>query len=98
MNNFTDVITIGSFIAAMLSSVAGLAWFISSQFTNVRSLVYDTRRSLSSQITEMEKDIVNKLEYHEQHDDKRFNAVNNDIWDIRVRNAARDGLPAPKDR
>jgi len=39
-----------------------------------------------------EKVLVDKLEYHERHDDERFAGIRNDLWDIRVRNAAKDGL------
>lgn len=39
-----------------------------------------------------EKILVDKLEYHERHDDVRFLGIRNDLWDIRVRNAAKDGL------
>lgn len=42
---------------------------------------------------------MDKLDYHEKHDDSRFNdlkqdiySVTNDVWALRVRNAAREGL------
>lgn len=63
----------------------GLAWWLSGQFSEIRALVYQ-------QMLRVETNILNKLEYHEKHDDTRFSNIQNDLWDIRVRNAAKDGL------
>jgi hypothetical protein len=62
-----------------LGVVVGLAWWLSGQFSKIRELVY----------TSAEK-ILNKLDYHEAHDDTRFNAVNNELWAIKLRNATAD--------
>jgi len=73
-------------------TVATLAWgasqYFARQFNSIRALI-------DNKIEKLELNILNKLEYHEKHDDQRFASVNNDIWDIRVRNAARDGHTPP---
>lgn len=61
-------------------TVGSLTWWLSSQFRITRDLVY-TRV----------QEVLNKLEYHEKHDDQRFQDVRNDIWAIRLRNASIDG-------
>lgn len=34
--------------------------------------------------------ILDKLEYHERHDDQRFASVSDELWAIKVRNAGAD--------
>lgn len=69
-----------------VGSVWTLAWFLQSKFSALSSKLYD-------KIERSMQQILDKLEYHEKYDDQRFMAISNDLWDIRVRNAARDGLP-----
>ena len=57
------------------------------QFKSVRDLVY-------TKVSELQKNLTEKLEYHERHDDARFGQVINDLWAIKVRNAAKDGAKA----
>ena len=75
-------IAVGVFVGG---TVWALAWWLSGQFSDIRNFVY-------AQTTRIEQTILSKLEYHEKHDDVRFNNISNDLWDIRVRNAAKDGL------
>lgn len=78
--------------AGLLLTIAGsvwsLAWWLSGQFSHIRNAMY-------TGIKEVEKTILAKLEYHERHDDSRFGQIRDDIWDIRVRNAAADGTLKP---
>lgn len=69
----------------LLAAVWSLAWWLSRQFANMRNLVYE-------KIEKLQAAILDKLEYHERHDDARFQAIQNDLWAIRIRNAARDGI------
>lgn len=62
-----------------LFTMGSLTWWLSGQFSKVRGMVYDSAEK-----------ILAKLEYHEQHDDNRFNTVNNDLWAIKLRNASAD--------
>jgi hypothetical protein len=75
-----------SIIVTIIVSVWTLSWWLSSQFKDVRNLVYD-------KVEQVQRIFLERLEHHERHDDKRFNEVVEDIWNIRVRNAARDGRP-----
>lgn len=88
--NFSEYLTlIGLLTGALVSLVTWsvwASWWLSKQFAQTRQLVWDRGNILQAGIEA-------KLEYHEQHDDSRFAALHNDLWDIRVRNAARDGLP-----
>lgn len=38
------------------------------------------------------KILLEKIEYHERHDDQRFAAISNDLWTLKLHNAARYGL------
>lgn len=73
------------FIVTIVGSVWSLAWWLSGQFSHIRSNMY-------SAIKEVEKTILEKLEYHERHDDTRFSQIRDDIWNIRVLNAADNKL------
>jgi len=75
----TDLAIPITIFMSTLISVGTLTWLAAGQFSAVRSLVY----------SQTEK-IVEKLEYHERHDDKRFQMMADDVWAIKVRNAAKD--------
>lgn len=88
------LIVTGVFGAICTTSVT--VWFVSSQFSDNRKLIYDGLASIT-------KTILDKLEYHEQHDDIRFGQVidrinlgfkeqSDRIWNIELRNAAKDGV------
>lgn len=68
----------------VVGSVWSLAWWLSKQFGVMRSLVYD-------KIEALQKAILDKLEYHERHDDQRFTDIRKDIFTIQLRNASIDG-------
>ena len=76
-----------SLLVTVILAVAGIvwtfAWWLSNKFNSMMATFYNKIDSVGAVI-------LDKLEYHEKHDDKRFQQVSNDIWDIRVRNAARD--------
>jgi hypothetical protein len=77
----------GSFLAYML----GATMWLSRQFFSLKSLIYEQ--------TEQTKQIIlDKLEYHERHDDERFQNIVKDIWQIRVRNASIDKLHDDADK
>lgn len=69
-----------SSMGAALSTVGALVWWLAGQFKATRDLVY-------ARVQE----VIEKLEYHEKHDDARFQEVRNDVWEIRLRNARIDG-------
>jgi hypothetical protein len=94
MNQIPEVVLVALSVAVFVGgTVWALAWWLSGQFSEIRSVVYQ-------QIARVEGTILDKLEYHEKHDDTRFSNIDtrllnvrDDLWDMRVRNAAKDGLP-----
>lgn len=79
-----DWATVG-IILTIVSTVATLTWWLSGQFSALRHLFYE-RIELTS------RTIIDKLEYHERHDDDRFSQIRSDLSEIRIRNAAKDAL------
>lgn len=69
-------IVIGTF-----TSVLALSWWLNRQFNSVRELIY-------AKIDQTEKLLLTKLDYHEKHDDKRFTHMINEIWELKLKNAA----------
>ena len=83
----TESLALITILGTIIGAVWGLAWWLSGQFADVRRLVYD-------QIEKLNHLFAEKLDYHEKHDDSRFLNVRNDIWEMRVRDAAKGGIPA----
>ena len=79
-----DLATIG-IMFTVISAVASLTWWLSGQFNAIKSLVH-TRVEATTKL------ILDKLEYHERHDDDRFNSIRKDISEVRLRNATKDTL------
>lgn len=67
-----------------IGAVGSLAWWLSAQFNNQRDMFF-------AKLGVMQALILDKIEYHERHDDRRFSEVREDVLDIRLRNAAIDG-------
>ena len=93
----TDLLTaiqsVVTIIVGTFTSVVALSWWLNRQFNSVRELIY-------AKIDQTEKILLSKLEYHERHDDKRFSDLINEIWEIKLRQAAAQGLLAesPKNK
>lgn len=82
LKDIPDSILVAISVAIFVGgSVWGLAWWLSGQFGGVRSLVYDL-------IHKTESNIISKLEYHEKHDDGRFDDLKRDIWEMKLRAAS----------
>ena len=60
-----------------------MSYWLSSQFRDVRDMVFRKTEQLQNYFTQ-------KVEAHEKHDDQRFDALNDDVWMIRLRLAAND--------
>lgn len=71
-------------IFTVVGAVSSLAWWLAVQFNKMRDY-------FSAQLRACKEEIINKLEYHERHDDTRFAAIRSDVMEIRLRNAAIDG-------
>ena len=77
-------IVIGAF-AGSLSGVWGISLWLNAKFLDIRTLIYSESKLTRDELTR-------KMEYHEKHDDARFDQISNELWAIKLRNAARDGL------
>lgn len=79
MKEIPDVIMVGIAVGVFVGgTVWGLAWWLSGQFSTIRHLVYEL-------VNKAENSIVSKLEYHEKHDDARFEDIKRDIWEVKLR-------------
>lgn len=65
-----------------------IVWGFSSWISTRLTKVFD-------KLEKVQDAILDKLEYHERHDDQRFNQITNELVSIKIRNAARDGNPIP---
>lgn len=79
------VLAILALASTVLASVWTLSLWLSRQFSQVKTLVYDKSEQIQTVFAE-------KLDYHEKHDDQRFSQMTNDLWEIRLSNAARFGF------
>jgi hypothetical protein len=68
------------YLAGVLSVVAGGVVYLSKQLNSIKTLIYNKTEQLK-------EFVVAKLEYHEKHDDARFDSIRNDLWEIRLSNA-----------
>ena len=84
INSSVEWSTLG-IVFTVLSTVAGLTWWLSGQFSTLKSLMLE-KIGLSAKI------ITEKIEYHERHDDDRFSQIREDLSELRIRNAAKDAL------
>lgn len=99
MFTVADISTMVTAMAAAVASVASITWFMSTQFSKIRNLIYE-------RIMLAERELLEKIEYHERHDDQRFSEIKNDLWTIKLavsaNTAAREKrlalLAAMKDR
>lgn len=71
-------------VAGVASTIAILTWWLSGQFNHSRDIIF-------TKIDAVFDKLMDKLEYHEQHDDKRFEAINRDLWELRLQNAVNQG-------
>lgn len=84
MDKIPDAILVGISVGVFVGgTVWALAWWLSGQFSQIRSFVYE-------QISRVERNILSKLEYHEKHDDTRFDSLGKEIWDVKVRLASKN--------
>ena len=77
--------TIIALVFTIISSVGSLAWFLHGQIASLKDYV-------NTQVEKVKQTFIEKLEYHERHDDKRISDLVDDIWELRLRYAAVEGL------
>lgn len=62
----------------LIGAVWTISWGINKKITDIYQKIQTTLDLM-----------VSKLEYHEQHDDRRFSEITNGLWEIRVQNASK---------
>jgi hypothetical protein len=77
--SFIPVIAIS---VTIISAVWGHALWLGGQFKNV-----------DEKFAKILTTINEKLEYHERHDDQRFNHISDNIWELRLSQALSTGYP-----
>jgi hypothetical protein len=80
-NNIYEVLMI-------MSTVVGAAWTLAFWFSG-------KIESKNERVIKKIDQVLDKLEYHERHDDQRFSSLRDDIWEIRVTQAARGQISGP---
>jgi len=84
VDKIPDVILVGLSVGVFVGgTVWALAWWLSGQFSEIRAFVYQ-------QMSRVEVNILDKLEYHEKHDDNRFEDLNKELWDVKIRLASKN--------
>jgi hypothetical protein len=89
MLTFEAFFPAASILLVILGAVWGHSLWLSKQFSSLRELIY-------SKVDQLENNFIQKLEYHERHDDSRFNDLHNQMWEMKLRNAAVKGLVEDK--
>lgn len=100
INEFTGLFGIVLTVVGILLS----AGWVSQSWLNRKFA--EASLQFNVKIDKLESLVVGKLDYHEKHDDDRFselrklgeirfNELKNDVWDIRIRNASKDGHILP---
>lgn len=85
--DYSQAIQLFTFVVGLVGALLVAGWGAAT-FLNRKFGTLDD--SIDEKIGSLEKNIIHKLEYHERHDDERFSEIRNAVWDIRLRNAARD--------
>jgi len=103
---------IAAFAASVSYAVCVTLW-LGGQFSKNRSMIFDQIKELRAyvdiQLKEFAKEILSKMEYHERHDDHRFGELKkeidlrsstlmNDIWTLKLANAARNPTDCREDK
>lgn len=88
----STLIAVATLGGTILIAVWSAAIWLSRQFNGVKNFASDIKDSINLRMDLGIKQIIDKLEYHETHDDQRFANMGNDIWLIKLRNASKDGV------
>lgn len=81
----SELYNVLTMVGVLAGAIWAFAWFLSNKFNSMMSKFYDKIDSVAALI-------LDKLEYHERHDDDRFSDIFKDISDLRIRNATADAL------
>jgi len=76
-------------LASVATATAAVVWFIADQFKKNRAEFWKGIEALQAALTV-------KLDQHEREDNRRFEKITEQIWDIELRNARKDGTEPPR--
>lgn len=91
-------------VITVVGSIGGFAIWLSTQLNKIKDLIFIHIDRVNTKVEAIEKSLIEKIEYHERHDDKRFGDIRDSLWEMRLRNAAAEGMmqysrrPAPKSK
>lgn len=85
VNEYISIFLTG---VGIVSTLVTVGW-VSASFMNKK--FSGLTEQIDTQMQKLEDNLIRKMDYHEKHDDDRFSQVRNDIWEIRLHNAAHDG-------
>lgn len=85
VTDWSLVLSLLGFLSVIVGVVWGHSLWLQKQFDSLKELIY-------AKVNTLEDNLMSKLEYHEKHDDKRFLDLYNRLWEMRLRNAAIDGM------
>lgn len=74
---WNTVVSLSIFLGTILGAVWGHSLWLSKQFSSLRELIYH-------KVDQLENNFIQKLEYHERHDDSRFNDIHTRIWELKL--------------
>lgn len=77
-------VSLAGLFMTVFAAIWSLAWWLSGKFNYISD-------HLGKRIESVESNLMRKIEYHERHDDTRFSNIHNDLWELRIQNAAREG-------
>jgi hypothetical protein len=75
-------------IGSLVIATATLVWFMADQFKKSRAEFWKGITALHNTMTE-------QLDDHENKDDRRFERITDQLFEIQIRNARKDGDPLP---
>lgn len=80
----TETVTL-SFAGGWIIAVIGAMLWLNKQFASMKDFV---QKKIEQ--------VLDKLSYHERHDDQRFAQMTNEMWQIRLDSALKDKTVAQK--
>ncbi len=92
MNSINEMLVSASYFFGIVGSLTFAGWCAAVYLNRKFNEVHD---NIDEKTNSLEKNIIQKLEYHERHDDTRFSEIRDAVWKIRIRNAAQDGVQSP---
>jgi hypothetical protein len=75
-------------MGSLVVATGTLVWFMADQFKKNRAEFWKGITSLHNTMTA-------RLDDHDKKDDRRFDRMTDELWDIKLRNARKDGDPLP---